>query len=307
MEADANLNDFFYFVQIVKHGGFSAAANALNVPKSRLSRRLATLEKRLGVQLLQRSTRKLSLTQTGVQLMQHCETMLHELEVGVAEIAEQRQSPKGKLRIGCSMNAARVFVGSAVTGFLQRYPDMQVEVKHLVRGETLQESEVDLAFRVTPTLEDGRYVAKRLWESPQVLVASPILLRRFSKISGPEDLTSVPTLELTKQRGRHTWVLTSPDGQKIECAHKPRLLSDDIEVIHQAALRGAGVTRLPVLICAQDLITGALISVLPAWRIPPRQLYAVFLSRPGLSPAARIFFDYVVEWFEAQPNWDMTG
>lgn len=306
MEADANLNDFFYFVHIVRHGGFSAAGKALEVPKSTLSRRLAALEKRLGVQLLQRSTRRLSLTQAGDQLMRHCETMLHELEAGIAEIAEQRQSPKGKLRIGCSMNAARVFLASAVTGFLQKYPDLQVEVMHLVRGMTLQESGVDLAFRVTPALEDGRYVAKKLWDSPQVLVASPALLRRFPRISRPDDLVHVPTLELTRQKGRHVWELRSPGGVKVDHVHRPRLLSDDIEVIHQAALRGAGVARLPVLTCTQDLITGALLSVLPAWRIPPRQLYAVFLSRPGLSPAARVFIDYVVDWFEARPTWDMA-
>ena len=125
-ESQSDLNDFFYFAKIVKHSGFSSAAKALGIPKSRLSRRLSTLEARLGVRLLHRSTRQLALTQAGRKLMQRCEAMLEELEAGIAEISELRRRPMGKLKVGCSMNAARVFLGSAVTGFLHRYPEVQV-------------------------------------------------------------------------------------------------------------------------------------------------------------------------------------
>jgi DNA-binding transcriptional LysR family regulator len=302
-ESQSDLNDFFYFAKIVKHAGFSSAAKALGIPKSRLSRRLAGLEACLGVRLLQRSTRQLALTQAGQQLMQRCEAMLEELEAGIAEISEMRQRPMGKLKIGCSMNAARVFLGSAATGFLQRYPDVHVEVRLVSRDVRLHEAEMDVIFHVTPSVVDGRYVAKRLWESPQALVASPALLRRHQPITHPSDLRGLPTLTLLGARPRNSWRLQAPDGSVVEHVHRPRMTSDDLEVLHQAALRGAGVVRLPALVCATDVALGALEIVLPGWRMEPRKLFAIFHSSHDLTPAARLFIDYVGEWFEAQPDW----
>lgn len=303
VDIGSHLDEFFYFVQIVKHGGFSAAASALMVPKSTLSRRLSTLEKRLGAQLVQRSTRQFALTPTGRQLMQHCVAMLQELEAGIGEITGERENPSGRIVIGCTMNAARVFVGSAVTGFLQRYTEVEVEVRLLDRGASLHESGVDVALRVAPALEDGRYVAKRLWQSPQMIVAAPSLLAGFPKVARPRDLAALPALELVHRRGRRVWTLVGSDGTAYEHTPKPRLTSDDIEVVHQAALSGAGIARLPTLVCAADLAAGRLVPVLPGWRIPARQLYAVFLSRHGLTPLARLFIDYLGAWFEAQPDW----
>ena len=302
-ESQSDLNDFFYFAKIVQHRGFSAAAQVLGIPKSRLSRRLAALESRLGVRLLQRSTRNLALTQSGRKLMQRCEAMLEELEAGIAEISELRRRPMGKLKVGCSMNAARVFLGSAVTGFLHRYPDVQVEVRLVSRDLNLYEGEMDVIFHVTPSVTDGRYVAKRLFESPQMLVASPLLLRRHKPIAHPSDLRALPALHLLGARPRNNWVLQGPDGSIFEHTYQARVTSDDLEVLHQAALRGAGIVRLPSLVCANDLAMGTLQVVLPEWRMEPRKLFAIFHSRHGLTSAARRFVDYVGEWFEAQPNW----
>jgi DNA-binding transcriptional LysR family regulator len=299
----SDLNDFYYFAKIVEHRGFSSAAQALGVPKSRLSRRLAALEARLGVGLLQRSTRQLALTAAGTQLMRRCEAMLAELEAGVMEISELRRQPKGTLRVGCSRNAARVFLGSAVTGFLERYPDVQVEVKVVGHDVNLYEHNVDVVLRVTPSIEEGRYIAKRLWRSPQLLVASPRLLERYRAIKDPQDIAALPTLDLMTQR-RHSWLFHGPDGATAEHVHHPRLVSDDLEVLRQAALRGAGLTRLPTLVCAPDVRAGTLCAVLKDWRMEPRQLYAMFLSRPGLTPVARLFVDYLGQWFEAQPDWE---
>ncbi|MGE5524359.1 MAG: LysR substrate-binding domain-containing protein [Rhodospirillaceae bacterium] len=306
LDGSTDLNDFYYFAKIVEHRGFSSAAEALGVPKSRLSRRLAALEARLGVQLLQRSTRRFALTEPGNQLVRRCTAMLAELESGVAELSELRAHPKGILRIGCSRNAARVFLGCAVTAFLDRYPDVQAEVQVVSHDVNLYEHNIDLVLRVTPSIENGRYIAKRLWRSPQQLVASPALLARYPRIATPADLAALPTLDLMTRR-THAWLLHGPDGATVEHVHHPRLVSDDLEVLHQAALRGAGVARLPTLVCAQDVDSGALCPVLKNWHMEPRQLYAVFLSRPGLSAAARLFIDYLGEWFEAQPDWQAAA
>jgi DNA-binding transcriptional LysR family regulator len=103
---------------------------------------------------------------------------------------------------------------------------------------------------------------------------------------------------------RHSWLFYGPDGATAEHVHHPRLVSDDLEVLRQAALRGAGLTRLPTLVCAPDVRAGTLCAVLEDWRMEPRQLYAMFLSRPGLTPVARLFVDYLGQWFEAQPDWE---
>jgi DNA-binding transcriptional LysR family regulator len=302
-KSQSDLNDFFYFAQIVKHSGFSSAARALGIPKSRLSRRLSALEARLGVRLLQRSTRHLALTQAGNKLIQRCEAMLDALERGISEISDLQRGPMGKLKVGCSMNAARVFLGSAITGFLQRYPEVQIEVHLVSRDINLFAREIDVIFHVTPSVADGRYVAKQLFESPQVLVASPVLLQRYEPIAHPADLRALPALHLRGARPRNSWILRGPDGSIVEHSYRPRVTSDDLEVLHQAALHGAGLARLPSLVCANDLAMGTLQVVLPEWGMEPRKLFAIFHSRHGLTTTARLFVDYVAEWFEAQPNW----
>jgi DNA-binding transcriptional LysR family regulator len=289
-----DLNDLAYFVHVIEHGGYSAAERVLGIPRSRLSRRVTELETQLGVRLLQRSTRRLSLTDAGELLLKHCRIMLAEAQTGVAEISQLQTSPQGKVRVSCPLTASRVLLAPLMTGFLQQYPHVRVEILVTNRTVDLYNEGIDVALRIgTKVDEAGGVVAKLIWRSVQRLVAAPILLKRHGRPRTSEDLCLLPTLDSLTQQSRHVWTLAAPDGRRIDHHHQPRLVSDDMEILRQAAIAGMGVVRLPEVICDADVTAGKLAVVLPDWSIAPHLLHAVFLSRRGLMPAVRHFIDYI--------------
>jgi DNA-binding transcriptional LysR family regulator len=289
-----DLNDLAYFVHVIEHGGYSAAERALGIPRSRLSRRVTALEGRIGVRLLQRSTRRLSLTDAGELLLKHCRIMLAEAQTGIAEISQLQASPQGKVTVSCPLTASRVLLAPLLTSFLQRYRDVRVEVLVTNRTVDLYNEGVDVALRIgTKVDEAGGVVAKLIWRSVQRLVAAPALLKRHGSPRTSEDLRSLPTLDSLTQQSRHVWTLAAPDGRRLEHQHQPRLVSDDMEILRQAAIAGIGVVRLPEVVCNPDVAAGKLSLVLPDWAVSSHLLYAVFLSRRGMMPAVRHFVDYI--------------
>ncbi|HYC45632.1 MAG TPA: LysR substrate-binding domain-containing protein [Burkholderiales bacterium] len=293
-----DFNDLVYFVHVVDHGGYSAAERALGIPRSRLSRRVSELESLLGVRLLQRSTRRLALTDAGERLLKRCRLMLAEAQSGLAEISQLQESPSGKVTVSCPLTASRVLLAPLLPRFLERYPAVRVEVLVTNRTIDLYNEGVDIALKVGTRIEEaGGVVTKVVWRSVQRLVAAPALLKREGRPRTPQDLKSFPTLDSLTRRARHTWSMTSADGRRAEHQHHPRLISDDMESLRQAAISGLGIVRLPEVVCNADVAAGRLALVLPDWSVSPHLLYAVFLSRRGLMPAARHFIDFI----SAQP------
>lgn len=291
-----DLNDLYYFVQVVEHGGFAPAGRALGVPKSKLSRRIALLEERLDTRLINRSTRRFSVTELGKEYYRHCLAMLVEAEAAQELIDRSRAEPRGCIRMSCPPGLIYFLVAPLVVQFMERYPDVNIELVATSRRVDVIKEGLDLAFRVRyPPLEDSGLTMKVLSKSPQCLMASRSLLERFTKPESPEDLAHLPSIDFEQTDGQHLWCLDGPEGRSVQVHHKPRLVTDDVFTLRQATINGLGVVKMPLIVGGRDLIEGRLVNVLPGWLPRSGIFHAVFPSRRGLLPAVRAFLDYVSE------------
>lgn len=296
-----DLNDMVFFAEVAERGGFAAAGRALGIPKSRLSRRVAELEARLGVQLLQRSTRQLSLTPAGELYLRHSIAMRDAAEAAAEAIAQVQTEPRGLVRISCPITLAQSGVGVLVSQFMRRYPAVQIDMRILNRAVDLIEEGIDLALRVRPVIEDSTtLVAKQLAIARGVLVASPEQLRRQGPVRTVDEFARLDTVAQSAADGRVSWRLEGPGGASHTVQHRPRYLADDLLTLKFAVVEGIGASILPGYMCKEDLEAGRLVEVLPGWGPPASILHAVFPSRRALVPAIRKLIDFLGEHVGAE-------
>lgn len=296
-----DLNDLFYFAKVVEHGGFSAAGRLLGVPKSRLSRRIAELEARLGVVLLQRTTRKLALTEVGERYLRHCQAMLAEAEQADEAVASLTAEPRGRLRVSCPVELAHAMLKTMITDFLQRYPLVQLDMILTNRRVDLREEGVDVALRVREEGdEDPTLIARQLRPAQAYLVAAPGLLEGMS-IQAPEDLQRLPALGGVEVDRRIHHQLYDSRGNRREVVLEPRLAIEDFDVRKHAVLAGLGFSMLPQMNCETELRDGRLVRLLPDWSLGGGYLQAVYTHRRGMLPAVRAWIEHLVEAFQHSP------
>jgi DNA-binding transcriptional LysR family regulator len=293
-----DLNDMLYFAEVADRGGFAAAGRVLGIPKSRLSRRIAELEQRLGMRLLQRTTRKLSLTQAGELYLRHCLAVRDEAQAAQDALAAVQVEPRGVIRVACPITLAQTTVGHLLPEFMTQYPQVQVEMRVSNRVVDLVEEGVDVALRVRVSLEDsGSLVVKQLGESRSLLVAAPELLARQGQPQTVQDLARLDTVAMSAVEGKATLRLLGPvtQGKRAEflLTHQPRYVADDLVTLQYATQRGIGMTVLPDYLCHSALVSGRLVEVLPGWAPQAGIVHAVFPSRRGLNPAVRSFLDFL--------------
>lgn len=290
-----------YFAEVVDRGGFAAAGRSLGIPKSRLSRRVAELEAHLGVRLLQRTTRKLSLTEAGELYHRHCVAMRDEAAAAAEAVALVQTEPRGTIRVVCPVTLAQTTVGPILPLFLSRHPHVRVEMSVSNRVVDLVEEGVDVALRVRPTLEDtGSLIVKHLGLTQTLLVGSPAQLARQGRPARPEDLQRLDTVSMGAADGRATWQLLGPEGRTHAFQHQPRYVADDLHTLKMAVVRGVGICALPDYMCRDELLDRRLVEVLPGWAPRPGVFHAVFPSRRGLLPAVRRFLDFLGEQIKAE-------
>lgn len=289
-----DLNDMLYFAEVAERGGFAAAGRALGLPKSRLSRRVAELEARLGVRLLQRTTRKLSLTEVGEIYLRHCSAMRDEALAAAEAVAHLQVEPRGTLRITCPVTLAQSTLGYLIPRYLAQYPQVKLDMRVTNRVVDLVEEGVDIALRVRPTLDDsGSLVVKQLGATAGQLLASPEQLRRQGMSATPQDLARLDTVAMSSTDGRSAWVLLGPEGQEFVFQHQPRYVADDLQTLKLAVLAGTGVSFLPDTLSMAERQAQLLVPVLPGWAPKPGMVHAVFPSRRGQVPAVRSFLDFI--------------
>lgn len=287
-----DLNDLYYFAAVVEHGGFSAAGRALGIQKSRLSRRILLLEERLGVRLLNRSSRRFSVTEIGREFYERCVAMLVEAEAAEQIVAEVRAEPRGVVRMSCPTALLSFQFGALVARFMQENPAVQVHLESTNRRVDVIAEGFDMAVRVRfPPLEPTELVMRRLDDSSQCLVAAPGLVDGSAR--SPIDLGRLPSLDLGPAHREHAWRLHHADGQVATVPHSPRLVTDDMAVLREAAIAGVGVVQLPTIFIFDDVRAGRLAHVLPEWRPPAGVVHAVFPSRRGLLPSVRALVDFL--------------
>ena len=291
-----DLNDMIFFAEVAERGSFTAASRVLGLPKSRLSRRVASLETQLGVQLMQRSSRKLSLTQAGELYLRHCIEMRDAVQAAHESIAQLHTEPRGTVRLSCPVTLAQSAMGAVLPAFMQRYPQVRVEMRVLNRPVDPVEDGVDIALRVRPQIENSAtLVAKTLGVSRLMLVASPDQLRRQGPVRAPADLARFDTISMSVGERRSTWQLTGPQGEVFVHSHEPRYLADDLVTLGFAALQGTGAAMLPDYMCRELFKAGRLVEVLPGWGPPPGIVHAVFPARRALFPPVRRLLDFLSE------------
>lgn len=282
------------FASVARHGSFSKAALALGIPKSRVSRRIAALEARLGVRLLQRSTRSVKLTSVGEEFLKHCNDMIDAARMAFDVAAQAGKAPAGRLRVSCPVGLAHVFLAPVLWKFMQAHPTIGLDLDLTNRRVDIIAEGYDIALRVRSTIDDSQLMMRRLGVSEQWLVASSDYVASF----GPFD--SLGSLNLQKGLGpagvrgeRNLWRVTAPDGDSSDIAYLPVLATDDIYMLGQAALAGLGIAQLPRNLCGDWVREGRLVRLLPDYSLPAHQLHAIFPSRRGLVPAVRAFLDFL--------------
>ncbi len=291
-----DLNDLYYFVRVVEHGGFAPASRAIGLQKSKLSRRIAQLEDRLGVRLIQRSSRRFSVTEIGQEYYRHCLAMLVEAEAAQSVIERIRSEPQGVIRVSCPTALLNFQFGDLIARFMLDNPRVEVQLESTNRRVDVIAEGFDLAIRVRfPPLEQTELVMRKLDDSTQCLVASASLLEGNKAVSGPADLAGLPSLDLGPPHREHNWCLEHADGSSALIPHAPRLVTDDMMVLREAARRGVGIVQLPELMAWEDIQAGRLIHVLPDWAPRSGIVHAVFPSRRGLLPSVRALVDFLAD------------
>lgn len=290
----SDLNDLAYFAEVVSHGGFAAAGRALREPKSKLSRRIAGLEERLGLRLIERSSRRFRVTETGQAFYERCRAMLAEAEQAEALVMQAQAEPRGRIRFSCP-NGMMAPVADLITSFCARYPKVRLQLIATDRPVDLIEERVDLALRVRAELSsDAELTIRSLGRSIRILVASPQLASRVGSV---EQLAALPVLSTNDEDDVVDWNLETDDGRKQTVRVQPRLGCTHMEQLLSAAAAGLGVALLPDRVCRSALKSGTLVRVLPAWHAQVGIVHLVFTTRRGLPPAVRALIDHIAQHF----------
>ncbi|RZI77203.1 MAG: LysR family transcriptional regulator [Variovorax sp.] len=303
-----DLNDMVLFAEVAEHGGFAAAGRAIGVPKSRLSRRVAELEQRLGVQLLQRSTRSLSLTAAGELYLRHCAAMRDAAQAAGEAIAQVQTEPRGTVRISCPVTLAHSSVGPLLPIFMARFPLVRVEMRVLNRPVDPVEDGIDIALRVRAVIEDSATLAARSFgESRGMLVASPELLKRSAPVRTVADLRQLDTVAMSSgSDGVTRWNLIGPGGAMHKHEDQPRYVADDLLTLRYAVLQGIGATVLPDYMCRDDVKAGRLVKVLPEWGPAAAITHAMYPPRRALVPAVRQLIEFFAEHLDGDEPHDFV-
>lgn len=291
-----DLNDLYFFSAVVEHGGFSAAGRALGVPKSRLSKRVAQLEERLGVRLLQRTTRRFVVTDVGERFHAHCRAVLEEAQAAQDAIDALRSEPRGVVRVTCPVSLAQTMMADLLPKFMAEFPKVQVRLQSSDRRVDLLGEGVDIAIRVRSRLDaDATLVMRTFGQSRLLAVASPECLERAGRPQTPAQLSKLPALSMYEHDAAQVWTLLDKDGQSVDVPMQARLISGEFRVLMEAAKAGMGVTLLPEWVCAPAIADGSVEIVLPGWSTLPESMHFVYSSRRGLLPGVRALVDFLAE------------
>lgn len=291
-----DLNDYYYFVHVVEKKGFASAARLLDMPKSRLSRHVKQLEDRLGVRLIQRSSRRFAVTEIGEEFYRHARLMLDGVEAAEMVVTRQKNVLSGKVRLSCSIGMAQFALRDIITRFLVENP--KVDIIEQVSNESvdLLANGIDLAIRAhSEALPDTSLILRRLAPAPWQIFASPAYLERAGMPSSPAELSRHAGLKLGWKPEQGNWALRNNAGLTAAIPFTPRLCSDDMVTLKEAAMNGLGLIALPVYTCRDEIETKKLVRVLPEWTAGEAAISLLMPSRQGIMPAVRALSEYLIQ------------
>jgi DNA-binding transcriptional LysR family regulator len=289
-----DLNDYLYFVHVVEQCGFTAAGRFLGVPKSRLSRHVQQLEERLGVRLIQRTSRQFVVTEIGKVFYRHAREALDDIEAAEAEVKRQTNTLSGRVRLSCSVGMAQFALAELVADFLVDHPKIDVIQNVTNERVDLVEAGIDIALRGhVSLLPDSSLIQHRVARTPWYLFASPEYLERAGVPATPQELEGHSGLKVGWKPELGQWSLRGPDDLRAAISFSPRLCSDDMSTLKRAAAAGLGIVALPGYVCRRDVEAGDLVRMLPDWIAAEAHLSTLMPTRRGLLPAVKAFADYL--------------
>lgn len=291
-----DLNDVALFVQVVRSGSFAEAARRLGVPSNTVSRRVQGLEQHLGIRLLQRSTRKLTLTSAGEEFNARCADAVAGLFGAGQELISGSHEPSGLVRVAAPADFLDLFVMEWIAEFLATYPRVRLALLLSDSTVDLIAERIDVAFRGGP-LEDSAYIGRQvLWAGNDGLVASPAYLAARGAPNTLQDLLEHDCVTFVQSGSSDvTWRLAGPDGIEEAVQVAARFSGNTAQALRKATLAGCGITLLPRAVLMQDLQAGRLVPVLPEYQRPGHGLNVLYPSRRHLPLAVSAFIDLVVE------------
>jgi LysR family transcriptional regulator for bpeEF and oprC len=289
-----DLNHLRIFEKVASLRSFSAAANALDLPKSSVSRAVARLEEELGTRLFQRTTREVALTTTGEALRTRCVDIIEKVGDAVDYVGTLANVPRGKLKISAGVGFGINVLAEQLPDFLHRYPEVDITLVLSSQQADLVAENVDVAIRMGP-MADSSLVAMRLGVIKRYLCAAPSYLQLQGTPQKIEDLARFDAVEMPGADGRpRSWTFTR-DGVSAKVDPRTRVCVDEVLTIHRLVLNGAGLGILSGYVCEPEIIAGRLIRLMPDWTPPPVEVSIVFPSRRELAPAVRAFADFMKE------------
>jgi DNA-binding transcriptional LysR family regulator len=291
------------FARVIDAGSFTAAAAQLGMSKSAVSKAIAALEDRLGARLLNRTTRRLALTEVGRAFYERCARIVAEAEEAELAVTHLQLTPRGTLRVNAPVSFGALHLGPALAGFLVRYPELKVEIELTDRFVDLLEEGYDVAVRIA-TLPDSSLIARRITANEAVVCASPAYWQRHGRPSVPQDLADHACVTYAYNPNPHEWPFLDADGRPVTVRVDGPLHTNNGDAALHAALAGLAVVRLPRFICAPDLAAGRLEAVLNDALPPPNGIYAIYPHSRHLSAKVRAFVDFLLEHFGPGCDWE---
>ncbi len=296
-----DLNDIVVFAKVIETRSFTAAADQLGIPKSTVSRRLAQLEERLGVRLVQRTTRKLSPTEIGLTYYERCTKIIADINDAEQVVTDMQAAPRGRLGITAPVDLSTHYLGPVIAEFLAKYPDIFVELDATDRVVDMIEEGFDVAIRFG-SLPESSLIARRLCDIPGYLVASPAYLERRGTPTSHDDLDDHDRLVFTPVSHNTTWPLLDRDGNTVyEFGRPARFAANNVGAIHQAVLGGSGIAALSEFLVACDIRRGELVRVLPDLHVRTSEAHAVYVDRHNMPPRLQVFLDHLQRSFDPPP------
>lgn len=291
-----DLDDFYCFAQVVEHGGFSAAERATDIPKSKLSRRVYNLEERLGVRLIQRSSRHFAVTDIGMNIYRHAQVMLSAAQAAHDLIDHLSTEPRGIIKLSLPVSIAQNEIARILPAFLKQYPEIKIQMMVTNRRVDIINEGFDIALRVRSSLDDDpNMVIRQFDQIEQHLFASQGYLNEFGHLKNPEELSEHKILSMADEHTEQFLILHNNMQQQKKIRVMPTVLGSDLSMLAQLAASGCGITLLPDNVVQRYVERGELVRVLPEWKAAHGIFHMVYPSRRGLLPAVRVFIDYLVE------------
>jgi DNA-binding transcriptional LysR family regulator len=297
----SDLNEMVIFARVVRAGSFTAAAAELRVPKSTVSRKVSELEQRLSARLLQRPTRKLSLTDVGRTYYDYCARIALEIEDAERAVSTLQSMPRGLLRVTCGTNMQ--FLAPIVGDYLKRYPDVRLELVCTGRAVDLVEERFDLGIRAG-ALADSSLIARSLGAVSWVVVAAPSYVKKSGRPRTPADLAKHALLVFGSTPDGATFRLEN-GAESVVVTGTARLTVNDFDLLHDLTVMGHGVAVVPAFRCLKEIEDRRLVRLLAPWAPRPTPVHVVYPSTRHLSPKVKTFVDHLQER-TTPPPWEVS-